>query len=57
MPGNTAELLKNVCIERDMPAGYTWIKIRSCWTSEPGSGRFLPEQKKEKSGNKFCESA
>ena len=51
MPGNTAELLKNVCIERDMPAGYTWIKFRSCWTSEPGSGRFFPEQKNENSGN------
>ena len=42
--------LENVVIERDMPKGYTWVKVRNCWTSDLSEGRFLPQKTDAVSG-------
>lgn len=42
--------LENVVIERDMPKGYTWVKVRNCWTSDLSEGRFLSQKTDSISG-------
>jgi len=42
--------LQNVVIERDMPRGYTWAKIRNCWTSDLEDARFLAPDRNSNTG-------
>lgn len=33
--------LEHIIVERDMPKGYTWVKVFKCWTSDPEGARFF----------------
>ena len=33
--------LVNAVVERDMPKGYTWVKVLKCWSGDPVGGRFF----------------
>ena len=35
--------LENLVVERDMPKGYVWAKVINCWTVDPSSSRYFPQ--------------
>jgi hypothetical protein len=42
MAGINTASLHDIVVERDMPKGYTWVKVVKCWTCDPKSARFFP---------------